>query len=239
MTCRATPSLLALSFEAQLVPTAAGGSTVAITHSPSAPTTFQNGVTQAAANSLDASGNPIALRDDRAKKVVLSPDALKEGGFGSLAVKSVDGNISLPEETTLDLGPRGSLTLSGANVDVQGSIVAPGGSVTLNAYNISPSVAAQLSDDRITISPSTPTPNSGRGLITLGENASISTAGLIVDDRLSSPDPFTMPLSISGGSITMNAFSANLADGSLLNVSGGVRVDPFGSARMAMPAVSR
>lgn len=220
---QATPSSLNLAFEAQKAQ-----APNYVTFSPTPPTVlFQSGVTQQAANpfALDASGNPVALRDDRVKTVVLSSEALKENGFGSVTVKNVDGHIIVAENEKLDLGPRGSLTLSGANIDVLGQISAPGGSVTMNAYNLSPSMVEELKNST---TPSTPTASGTRGVVTLGKDALINTAGLIVDDRLSAPDPFELPIAISGGQVNINAYSILLDDGSLIDVSGGVRVDPFG-----------
>lgn len=221
---QATPSSLALAFEAQKLQ-----APNYLTFSPTPPTVLiQSGITQRAADpfALDATGEPVALRDDRVKQVVLSSEALKEGGFGSLKINNPDGRIVVAPGENLDLGPRGSLTLSGANIDIFGSIVSPGGAVTLNAYNLSPSAVEEL---RNSTSPTTPAANTNRGVITLGSGASINTAGLIVDDRLSAPDPFELPLAINGGSININAFTASLMEGSVLDVSGGVRVDPFGA----------
>ncbi len=122
--------------------------------------------------------------------------------------------------------PKGSITITGANLDVQGSIVTPGGLVNLTVFNISPTAAEAL---LVSPPPSAPPPNPNRGQLTLGRDAMLSAAGLIIDDRLSAPDPMSLPLVTAGGSVSVTAFDVDLNNGSVIDVSGGVRVGPTGA----------
>jgi filamentous hemagglutinin len=219
----AAPGSIELAFEAQK-----NTAPNFFNFSPTPPTViFQNNVTQAPVGpfALDSSGAPVQLGNARSQLVVLSPDKLSAGGFGSVSVKNNEGKVIIAEDTTLNLGPRGHLDVKAANVDVLGDIIAPGGSVSLTAYNLSPTAVEEL---RNSTSATSPAPNAGRGLIFLGSDASINTAGLIVDDRLSAADPYTLPLALDGGTVSLNGFSVSLSEGSLIDVSGGARIDPWG-----------
>ena len=95
----------------------------------------------------------------------------------------------------------------------------------LSAYDISPTVVTQLQLDQSAV---TPPPNLNRGNVTLGSHATISTAGLLVNDMLNGIAPLTLPPVTTGGSVSINSWSANLASGSVIDVSGGVLVNAFG-----------
>ena len=189
--------------------------------------TFQSDTTQTAASpfNLDANGLPQALPADRLSNVYLSPDLLTSRGFGNLSVADPDGRITVPGGVTLSTAPLGSVSLTAANVDVFGSISSPGGAVNITTFNISPTVVTKVKNDPTLVSP---LPNANRGLFTLGAGASISTAGLIIDDRLSAAAPLSLPLVTEGGTVSINSFSASLNTGSIVDVSGGGRIDPNG-----------
>ncbi len=171
---------------------------------------------------LDGNGIPAALRADRLASISLSPDLFVREGFGNVSVKSPDGGITVPEGVRINAPAGSSLTLKGANIDVSGSLHAPGGSFAATAYNISPAVAdANLRDP---FAPSPPA-NVGRGLFRLGPGASIDVAGNLVNDRgffrsVAGIDP----LMTDGGSISIQAFAVRLEKDSLLDVSGGARL---------------
>ncbi len=201
-----TPSSLSILLEKQ--------ATVALKASPFAPNIiFQQGGSQApvAPFGVDSEGDPLALPPQRAGEVVLSPSLLTSAGFGSLTVTSYDGNITIPLGTSLTAPVGGSITLSGANIDVEGKVSAPSGSLSFYAYDIS-----SYSTNPVPVADST------RGIFTLGQTASLNVAGLIVDDRPSSLAPNTLPLSPNGGSVTIAAYTANLTAGSSIDASGGV-----------------
>ena len=188
---------------------------------------FQYGTQQAAnAFHLDTSGNPDALRSDRLAKVYLSPDLFTTSGFSKVSVDNPDGHILIPADVTLHTQVEGGLTLKGANIDILGNVVTPGGTFSATAYNISPSVAAANLRDPAALPPA---PNTNRGTFTLGSGATINTAGLLLDDRFSNPDAFSQPVVTQGGSVNIDAFNAKLNAGSLMDVSGGARIDPWGA----------
>lgn len=219
---QAAPSTLSLTFQAQRLQPS-----LYPAYSPTPPTvTFQGGVVQAAANpfALDANGHAIALRDDRVQNVILSPDLLSDAGFGMITVDNKDGDIIVAAGESLVMQPHGAVTLNGANVTVNGSIISPGGAISLNAYNISPSVADALKQST---TPVTPDASVGRGVIRLGSGAVLDVSGLFVDDRLAAPDTLTNAFVLGGGSVSINGYTADLAAGSIIDVSGGARIDWF------------
>ena len=200
---------------------------------PTAPTppviTFQSGAFQEAADPflVDESGNPNPLRADRKAEVFLSPELLTTDGFGELNVENSDGDVYVPNNVALIAPAVGSITLSGKNIDVQGTLSAPAGAITLNVFNISPYLLQVTSDE----------PALDRGNFVLGGNSSLNVAGLLIDDRFSAPYPLSQPLGVNvrdedgdvsvhstlqGGSVAINSFNADLIPGSVIDASGGV-----------------
>ncbi len=173
-------------------------------------------------------GQPVALRDDRVATVTLSPALLEERGFAHLSIENTDGNITVPFGTKLSAPAGGSLTFAAANVTLRSDVSAPGGGLNFTALNISPAVTAAFPMVNPT-GAAAPPPNSGRGLFTLSSGATLSTAGLIVDDRPESPEVFTERLAIDGGTISIAAYSADLQAGTTLDVSGGAAVGARGA----------
>lgn len=201
-------SSLALSFRAQ-------NPTTYVPTSPTPPkVVFQwdNVLKPTGGFGVDAAGLPLPLSADRQSLVVLSPDLLGENGFGQLTVENADGEIEVPAGVDLKAQPKGSVTLAGSNIDVRGRISAPGGQLKFTAYNISPYLVAST----------TPPPSVGRGIFTLAEGASLSAAGLIVDDRPTATAAYDALQVRDGGSITIQAYGVDLQSGSVVDVSGGV-----------------
>ncbi len=64
---------------------------------------------------------------------ILSPSLAAQGGFGSLSIRNHDGGIILGSGDVLDLGPAGRLVLEASDISILGSILAPGGTVSLSA----------------------------------------------------------------------------------------------------------
>lgn len=133
--------------------------------------------------------------------LVLSTEFLDVGGFTRAAIHS-DGVVYLPEEVTLDLEPGGALSLSGLDVNIQGQVVAPQGTVTVRSM--------QYGD---TAMPHT---------VTLGEHARIDVRGQWVNDSALLPGTGFSPTFIDGGKVTLNsAGDLLLRAGSVIDVSGG------------------
>ncbi|MCB1235824.1 MAG: filamentous hemagglutinin family protein [Verrucomicrobiae bacterium] len=174
---------------------------------------------------LDAAGNPQSLRADRLAKVELSPDLLEEdgGGFGSLTIENPDGEIRIPGDITLETQPGGNLSMTGSNITVAGRLIAPGGNIALSAYNLPLDLLNALDNSA---TPVLPDPIAGRGRLIVEPGAVLSTAGLIVDERASSPD--LLPVAIAGGSISLAGFDTTIGEDTLLDVSGGARMTPVG-----------
>ena len=200
------------------------GSTL-FTYYPTPPSIiFEDDVEQTAVADFttDANGNPAALPSERASTVYLSPEKLASSGFGNFSISNPEGNITVPVGTDLDLGPGSSITLTSSNITVAGNITAAGGSLNFNVHNISPYLAAveDASGNGQTLPP-----NPSLGKFTLLEGATISTAGVALDERTS---PGASPASIDGGAINIRAWSADLAAGSTIDVSGGFIVPGSG-----------
>ncbi len=177
--------------------------------------------------SLNDAGEPQALKQERLKNVVLSPDLVGAYGFGTLIVDNSDGDISVPAGVMMNAFAKGTVSLKGANVDIEGNISVPGGSISLSAFQVSANTFSKL-NSLPGGEAKTPSPDQARGRFTLGAMASLSAAGLIVDDRITSPTALTLPLVVDGGSITVSGYSADLASGSEMDASGGVVLSPTG-----------
>ena len=190
---------------------------------------FQSGSGSKVADPFAASGNP---------ELDLSADLVNVDGFGNLNITNNNnhfvsgnsgaitgaGNIAVPVGVSLTTQPGGEITFDAANIDIEGQIVAPGGSLNFITENTSPLV---LSNPTLVAPPAVdPT----RGQFTLGSQAVLDTSGLIIDDRSGSSMANSLPQVDKGGSVTINSFSANLATGSKINVSGGVDVSATGTA---------
>jgi filamentous hemagglutinin family protein len=199
------PSSLSLTFQARDISTPAY-----LPFSPTPPSiVFQttSDLQPADPFGVDTSGNPLPLRPDRKAEVILSPDLVDEDGFGSLSINNSDGSITLPAQTELKTVPRGSISLSSANMDIEGSIVAPGGDLQFTVYDASP----------YTVLLATPAPDPTRGHFTLGPSASLNVAGTV--SLAYNPQA---PEEIDGGTISIKSYSADLEQGSTINASGGV-----------------
>jgi filamentous hemagglutinin family protein len=167
--------------------------------------------------------NPFVLPKGRRATVALSPALLTDDGFGSLSIDNSAGDIVVPRGVSLDAPAEGTLTFQAANINVQGTISAPGGELNFTSYNISPYLVAALKATSGSVTPESD-PDSGR--FVLGPGARISTAGLVVDERT---DGATTPLVTGGGAISITAYTARLAEGSVLDVSGGGQMTALGA----------
>ncbi|MDB6069406.1 MAG: hypothetical protein JWL81_577 [Verrucomicrobiales bacterium] len=207
----------------------AGASTgIGTAFSPTPPDiTFTDnpGQRPAGAFGVDEAGLPLPLREDRVERAMLPAGWLGENGFASLEIVNPDGDIVVPSGVALNAPASGSIALSGANVSILGSLKAPGGAINVNVFKLPPSLVASLkASGAINI----PVPEEDRGRFILGGGAVVDTAGLIVDNRPASPTLSQSPRVLDGGTISIKAWSADLAPGSLMDVSGGVEFGPRG-----------
>jgi filamentous hemagglutinin len=182
-------------------------------------------LTPAAPFGLDEMGNPLPLSDERRAQVILSPDLVNVNGFGNLNIDNRDGDITVPEGVRLTTSAGGSVQFKAANLDVEGQIVSPGGTIALNVYDISRATLNALHGDP---HPQTPPPDPTRGHFILGPNAVLNAAGMITDLRPTAVSPAGPTYTANGGSISVNSYDATFASGSVIDVSGGVTVSGTG-----------
>ena len=188
---------------------------------------FQSGNGSKAADPFAASGNP---------ELDLSADLVDVNGFGNLSITNSNnhyvsgnsgattgaGNIAIPAGVSLTTQAGGKITFDAANIDIEGQITAPGGTLSFITENTS---LLELSNPTLAAPPAIdPT----RGQFTLGTQAVLDASGLIVDDRSGSPTADSLPEVVNGGSVTINGFGVDLAKGSKIDVSGGVDVSAIG-----------
>jgi filamentous hemagglutinin len=192
-----------------------------LAHSPSAPlVTFAAAPVQAAVADFEigADGKAIELDDSHIATVEVDTGLFSNSGFGSLSIENSDGDIILPSGEALRVEHGGVISLSGANVVLNGDITAPGAVLTVSAFNVSPYL---LGTDVPVFTPD-------RGRVTVGSSARISTAGRVLDG--SSVADAGVVRTLDGGSVTLKGYSVDLASGSLIDVSGGAYVAPSGRA---------
>ena len=156
--------------------------------------------------------------------LVLSTDLVDVDGFDNFTIKNPDGTINVTAGASLTASAGGSIAFTAANLDIEGSVSAPGGNLGFTVYDYSPYADATSPVTGVVLQ-NTPSVDPTRGLFTLGANAVLSTAGLVVDDRASSPTANALPLVTKGGSINIDSFGINFAPGSVINVSGGAEVN--------------
>ena len=213
------------------------GANIYTVYSPTPPVvTFQGGVTgQQLVGAFNSDPSSWSLSADREANVYLSPDLVNTDGFGNFSITNDDGLIVLPEDVSLTAPlagsittnssdvmtavSGGSITFDAANIDIEGSITAPGGNLTLAATDISPYT---IFGEGVSV----PNYDDTRGNIQLGPQAVLNTAGLIINDGSNATaSQANLPLLVDGGSVSIRGSNVVLAAGSALNVSGGVYVN--------------
>ncbi|MEO7932814.1 MAG: filamentous hemagglutinin family protein [Chthoniobacterales bacterium] len=219
------PGSLSLSFQQQ------DANIQHFSFSPTPPViTFQtSSALPAVRYGMDELGNPLLLDPRRASQVVLSPELLTTGGFGKISIENSDGDIVVPEDVSLTVAAgRGAgastISLTAKNITIDGRVSAPGGSLNFVVYDTTPfrSHFYPPSD----VIPPDPSVDFMRGNFQLGSNAILDTAGLVIDDR---SNRYQLALlNTVGGSVSIDTFSANLAAGSIIDVSGGVNISTTG-----------
>ena len=166
---------------------------------------------------LDSNGNPLPLRGDRKTEVILSPDLINQNGFSSFSLDNRDGTITVPSGIELKTGIGGALSFVAANLDIEGRLISPGGSLQFMVDDISTATLPTLSR--------TPAPDLTRGQFILGPTGVLSVEGTIALNY--SAD--LVPVHVDGGTISLKSYSADLAQGSSFNASGGVATGATGT----------
>ncbi|MEI6490919.1 MAG: filamentous hemagglutinin family protein [Verrucomicrobiota bacterium] len=144
------------------------------------------------------------------------------GGFGHVMVDNRDGDLTIPSGVDIKIQTGGSFLARASNVTLDGTIIAPGGTVALTAYNYSPYKYQDYLNKTpdLTLEPALD-PVSGRGSIRLGSAARIDVSGMILDDRPTSQNVVTTRRTLAGGSVSLEGYNINLPHGSLIDASGG------------------
>ncbi|WP_347989120.1 filamentous haemagglutinin family protein [Methylomonas sp. AM2-LC] len=157
-----------------------------------------SGLTLDVSNQLPLQGttsNPVALN--------LNASMLNNSGVQNLTLNTT-GQLTINAGTHLVLPDAGKLNLTASNFTVDGSIVAPSGTVNLNY---------------------TPTQVNGvtpSGEINFGSDASINVSGVWINDWLDGFQQHALSqVAINGGTVNLTGGSINLAAGSSILANGG------------------
>lgn len=172
---------------------------------------------------VNADGVPAELDPERVAEVRLAADLMQSSGLGALTINNREGDILLPAGSIITGPMGGALTLAGANIDVQGSVLLNGGAITLTAHNVSLDTLNAITTGSVT---SNPAPTSGRGGLTVGAAARLDTSGILVNDLAGAAT--LPPAARNAGSVNLKAFALTLAPGSVVDVTGGYHVDSAG-----------
>ncbi len=144
--------------------------------------------------------------------VSLTTAYLDQGGFTRTAIYS-DGKIVVPEDVAITTAPGGAVALTGRQIDVAGDIRAPGGSITLNTRRITGPV-----DNR-----------DDYGIQVAADSTLDARGGWVNEAPWMKGASGSDPLFIDGGTISINsAWDVTLAEGSVIDVSGGGWLRPDG-----------
>lgn len=200
------------------------GQVLFVPYSPTPPVVlFENGTSSPDVPKFElANGEPASLPDGLRQVFSVSTDIFDEnkGGFGHLKIENMDGEAVITSTVHVPVG--GSLSVSAANITVDADIVAPGGDIVFTAYNYSPFLLQELKATGVFSSMPAPAPVEGRGVITVNPGVRMSVAGMIVDERETTNLPGGSYRLFDAGSIKLEGYSVLLAEGSVLDASGGV-----------------
>lgn len=156
----------------------------------------------AAITSLDAD-DAFPRDNGESATLNLAADLFKNAGIHRVDI-TTNGSVRIVEGARIELPVDGSLHLAASGFDLQGSIIAPSGEVSLQPTVI----------DEINL------PSS----IVLGSNAMIDVSGQWVNDLLASSQGQTLgTVSVAGGTVTLVAEQGDLhlSSGSRIDVSAG------------------
>jgi filamentous hemagglutinin len=147
---------------------------------------------------------------------VLRPGLFGPDGVGNLQIYS-DGMVSIPAGVHVGLTTGGSLAITANSINVQGSIDAPGGDITMAAE---PTASSPQLPDAAQL-PS----------VVLGPDAQLTARGNWVNDSaMLNPNGPSGPVFLSGGTVSLSAEGdVTLEPGSLIDVSGGAQLTSTGT----------
>jgi filamentous hemagglutinin len=158
--------------------------------------------------------DPIPRKVDSSDSAALTitPTLFSDAGIRHVTIKT-NGSLRIERGAQVTLPENGSIDLAAVGFDVQGTIRAPSGDVTLKPASISVGEKSQPQ----------------ASAITLGGNAQIQTGGEWVNDLLNADKTTTVAL--DGGHVSLQAEQGNLRleQGSRIDVSGGAWLRRDGS----------
>ncbi len=143
---------------------------------------------------------------------VFADDFARVSGVSDIDILTA-GLITLDASSVVTLPAAGRLSLTGGQINLNGTVVAPGGTVTLRS--VLPTVSApDIAGD-----------------IRLSVNARVDTRGLWTNDTPQSASPLMMDVAtIHGGAITFDAYADLLMPaGAMLDASGGAWLEKSGA----------
>ncbi|MDE2306032.1 MAG: filamentous hemagglutinin family protein [Gammaproteobacteria bacterium] len=136
-------------------------------------------------------------------------------GFGHVTIYS-NGQFVEPNGAQLNLPAGGSFSVNANVINLEGSIFAPGGSISAVAQ--ATAISTSASDIALT----------------LGPQSSLSTAGTWVNDNpLLYPNGNAAPIVVNGGSVTLEALAGSFSSPATLDLVSGSRIDVSGGAQLS------
>lgn len=177
--------------------------------------------------------SPLAPRvvlgaDGGGADFTLGADFYKKTGFGNLEIVNKEGAFEVAAGSRITLPARGSLTVAAKNILLAGDIRAPGGTLDFTAHALPPyETAIQQAVNPLM---SQPAVKDGAGRIVIAPGKRMDVSGTVTDDRVGADA--AVPIAINGGAINLTGYDVILGAGSVLDVSGGLAVNPFGRATL-------
>ena len=191
---------------------------------------FSRGNIYLTGNAANFSANLSAAQ--ASQSLVVDTNALAAGGFTRYNLTS-DGLIELTAGDNLNLGPTGIFSARGNAIQVNSSITAPGGTISLTERPLTTSpgdngivaIDSTVRDGLSLIGAGSPVP---RGAVWLGAGVALDVAGFWTNDAypVSTALP-TAPLVINGGSITLSGRNVDVS-GASFDVSAGATLSKSG-----------
>ncbi len=141
----------------------------------------------------------------------LSTDLFGLDGFSNATINTGSGKITVSSDASLMTLPGGTLNFTAANVEIDGQIIDPSGTVSITALGETP---LNLTQGIVTAY------NPALGNLVLNSGAVIDTSGLVFDELGGASD--ILPFRVNGGVVSLNGAATTIAAGSEIDASGGL-----------------
>jgi filamentous hemagglutinin family protein len=172
---------------------------------------------------------PGDAQSTAANTIYLSPDLFGVDGFSQANIDLESGTVNynattgakqgsfidVTSDAVISMLAGGSLVLQAANVEMDGQIDIPSGSVT---------ISGMVQDTLGQINNSLPiySPSLGVGNVTIGSTGVISVGGLVFDENTGGATS-TLPFSVNGGTVALNYYinsNGTIVEGAVTDVEG-------------------